>query len=106
MPRTPIVFNELGNGSGVDNDWLELRNVTDAAVSLKDWELSVVADAKQEDTSLVVFPDVSVPANGLLLLTNMPSDKTLLAGGDDITPPAGSDKNRKSTTLGLTCVAV
>ena len=99
VPRTPIVFNELGNGSGADNDWLELRNVTDAAVSLKDWELSVVADAKQEDTSLVVFPDVSVPANGLLLLTNMPSDKTLLAGGDNITPPAGSsDKKRKGLT--------
>ncbi len=99
VPRTPIVFNELGNGSGADNDWLELRNVTDASVSLKDWELSVVADAKQEDTSLVVFPDVSVPANGLLLLTNMPSDKTPLAGGDDITPPAGSsDKRRKGLT--------
>jgi len=94
VPRTPIVFNELGNGSGDTNDWLELRNVTDAAVSLKDWELSVVADAKQEDTSLVVFPDVSVPANGLLLLTNMPSDKTPLAGGDDVAA-AGSDKRRK-----------
>ena len=98
VPRTPIVFNELGNGSGDTNDWLELRNVTDASVSLKDWELSVVADAKQEDTSLVVFPDVSVPANGLLLLTNQPSDKTPLAGGDDITPPAGSDKRRKGLT--------
>ena len=94
VPRTPIVFNELGNGSGDTNDWLELRNVTGSAVSLKDWELSVVADAKQEDTSLVVFPDVSVPANGLLLLTNMPSDKTPLAGGDDIAA-AGSDKRRK-----------
>ena len=94
VPRTPIVFNELGNGSGETNDWLELRNVTDAAVSLKDWELSIVADAKQEDTSLVVFPDVSVPGNGLLLLTNMPSDKTPLAGGDDIAA-AGSDKRRK-----------
>ena len=97
VPRTPIVFNELGNGSGADNDWLELRNVTDASVSLKDWELSVVADAKQEDTSLVVFPDVSVPANGLLLLTNMPSDKTPLAGGDDVAA-AGSDKRRKGLT--------
>ena len=97
VPRTPIVFNELGNGSGADNDWLELRNVTDAAVSLKDWELSIVADAKQEDTSLVVFPDVSVPANGLLLLTNMPSDKTPLAGGDDVAA-AGSDKRRKGLT--------
>ena len=94
VPRTPIVFNELGNGSGAANDWLELRNVTDAAVSLKDWEMSVVADAKQEDTSLVMFPDVSVPANGLLLLTNMPSDKTPLAGGDDVAA-AGSDKRRK-----------
>ena len=97
VPRTPIVFNELGNGSGADNDWLELRNVTDASVSLKDWELSIVADAKQEDTSLVVFPDVSVPANGLLLLTNMPSDKTPLAGGDDVAA-AGSDKRRKGLT--------
>ena len=97
VPRTPIVFNELGNGRGADNDWLELRNVTGSAVSLKDWELSIVADAKQEDTSLVVFPDVSVPANGLLLLTNQPSDKTLLAGGDDVAA-AGSDKRRKGLT--------
>ena len=84
VPRSPIVFNELGNGSGDTNDWLELRNVTGDAVSLKEWELSVVQDGKKEDTSLVIFPDVSVPANGLLLLTNQPSDKTLLAGGDDI----------------------
>ena len=84
IPRSPIVFNELGNGSGDTNDWLELRNVTGDAVSLKEWELSVVQDGKKEDTSLVIFPDVSVPANGLLLLTNQPSDKTLLAGGDDI----------------------
>ena len=86
VPRSPIVFNELGNASGDTNDWLELRNVTGDAVSLKDWELSIVQDGKKEDTSLIVFPDVSVPAEGLLLLTN--SDPTaegnLLAGGDDI----------------------
>ena len=86
VPRSPIVFNELGNGSGDANDWLEFRNVTGAAVSLKDWELSVVQDGKKEDTSLIVFPDVSVPANGLLLLTN--SDPTaagnVLAGGDNV----------------------
>ena len=86
VPRSPIVFNELGNGSGDTNDWLEFRNVTGAAVSLKEWELSVVQDGKKEDTSLIVFPDVSVPANGLLLLTN--SDPTaegnVLAGGDNV----------------------
>ncbi len=84
VPRSPIVFNELGNGSGDTNDWLEFRNVTGSAVSLKEWELSVVQDAKKEDTSLMVFPDVSVPANGLLLLTNSDLDKTPLAAGDNI----------------------
>ena len=84
VPRSPIVFNELGNGSGDADDWLELRNVTGAAVSLKDWELSVVQDGKKADTSLIVFPDASVPANGLLLLVNTSPDKTSLAGGDDI----------------------
>ena len=86
VPRSPIVFNELGNGSGDTNDWLELRNVTGDAVSLKDWELSIVQGGKKEDTSLVVFPDVSVPAEGLLLLTNSDptADSNLLAGGDDI----------------------
>ena len=86
VPRSPIVFNELGNGSGAENDWLEFRNVTGAAVSLKDYELSVVQDGKKEDTSLIVFPDVSVPANGLLLITQSDptADGNLLAGGDDI----------------------
>ena len=84
VPRTPIVFNELGNGSGDTNDWLEFRNVTGSAVSLKDWTLSVVSDAKKEDKSLIAFPDVSVPANGLLLIVNTSPDKTLLARGDNI----------------------
>ena len=84
VPRTPIVFNELGNGSGDTNDWLEFRNVTGSAVSLKDWTLSVVSDAKKEDKSLIAFPDVSVPANGLLLIVNTSPDKTLLARGANI----------------------
>ena len=83
VPRSPVVFNELGNGSEAANDWLELRNVSGSDVSLKDWELSVVQDGKKEETSLIVFPDVSVPANGLLLITNMPADKTPLAGGEN-----------------------
>ena len=83
VPRSPVVFNELGNGSEDANDWLEFRNVSGSDVSLKDWELSVVADGKKEDTSLIVFPDVSVPANGLLLITNSAADKTPLAGGEN-----------------------
>ena len=91
VPRTPIVFNELGNGSGDTNDWLEFRNVTGTAVSLKDWTLSVVQDDKKEDTSLIAFPDISVPANGLLLIVNTSPDKTPLARGANIA--ASGEKN-------------
>ena len=94
VPRSPIVFNELGNGSGDADDWLELRNVTGSAVSLKDWELSVVQNGEKKDTSLIAFPDASVQANGLLLITNSAPDKTPLAAGDDITT---SDVEKKGS---------
>ena len=94
VPRSPVVFNELGNGSGDSNDWLEFRNVTGAAVSLKDWELSVVQNGEKKDTSLIVFPDVSVPANGLLLITNSDptADGNRLAGGDNVATSEAESK--------------
>ena len=98
VPRTPLIFNEFGNGTDASNDWLELRNVTGAAVSLKYWELSVVQNGEKEDVSLIVFPDVSVPANGLLLITHSGPDATRLAAGDDI---ASDGKNGGLTHLSL-----
>ena len=98
VPRTPLIFNEFGNGADATNDWLELRNVTGAAVSLKDWELSVVQNGEKQDVSLIVFPDVSVPANGLLLITHSGPDDTRLAAGDDI---ASDGKNGGLTHLSL-----
>ena len=100
VPRTPLIFNEFGNGTDATNDWLELRNVTSAAVSLKDWELSVVQNGEKKDVSLIVFPDVSVPANGLLLITHSAPDDTRLAAGDDIAGSADA-KNGGLTHLSL-----
>ena len=90
IPRTPLIFNEIGNGAADANDWLELRNVTDAAVPLKDWGISIVVDGEKVDKPLVVFPSdapFSIPPNGILLLTSRPPDKTRLAGGIDIANP-------------------
>ena len=98
VPRTPLIFNEFGNGTDATNDWLELRNVTGTAVSLKDWELSVVQNGEKQDVSLIVFPDVSVPANGLLLITQSAPDDTRIAAGDDI---ASDGKNGGLTHLSL-----
>ena len=90
IPRTPLIFNEIGNGAAGANDWVELRNVTAEAVPLKNWSISIVTDGKKVDEPLIVLPSdasFSVPPNGILLLTQRPPAKTRLAGGIDITNP-------------------
>ena len=43
IPGTPLQISEVRNDNSVDNvDWIELRNVSDGAVNLKDYELSLV----------------------------------------------------------------
>ncbi len=90
ISRTPLIFNELGNGAAGANEWLELRNVTAEAVPLKNWGISIVTDAKKVDKPLVRFPSdaaFSVPPNGILLITRRSPEKTRLAGGIDIANP-------------------
>ena len=95
MPRTPLIFNEIGNGAAGANDWVELRNVTVEAVPLKNWGISIVTDGKKVDNPLVRFPSdaaFSIPPNGLLLITRRPPENTRLAGGIDITQPGKTGK--------------
>ena len=90
IPRTPLIFNELGNGVAGANDWLELRNVTAEAVPLKNWGISIVTDGRKVDKPLVRFPSDAafrIPPNGILLITRRPPEKTRLAGGIDIAKP-------------------
>ena len=95
IPRTPLIFNELGNGAAGANEWLELRNVTAEAVPLKNWGISIVADAKKVDKPLVRFPSdaaFSIPPKGILLITRRSPEKTRLAGGIDIAQPSKTGK--------------
>ena len=82
IPYSPIIINEIGNNTGDVNDWIELRNVSDAEVNLKKWELSVIT-AKGTDTSLVTFPDkdYKLGAGKILLIVNKDPLETPLARG-------------------------
>ena len=82
IPYSPIIINEIGNNTGDVNDWIELRNVSDAEVNLKKWELSVIT-AKDTDTSLVAFPDkdIKLGAGKILLIVNKDPLETPLARG-------------------------
>ena len=63
-----VIFNELHNGSNDENDWLELRNVSAAAIPLDEWQLTIQTSS---GTLSVPFPAGTViPAGEVLLLTN------------------------------------
>ena len=63
-----LIFNELHNGSDDTNDYLELRNVTAANLSLDDWALSILIG---DGNTVVPFPaGTVVPAGDVLLLVN------------------------------------
>ncbi len=72
-----VIFSELHNGSDDANDWLELRNVSDADLPLDDWELTI---RTAESNVVVTFPTGTVmPTGEVLLLTN-----TEMASADDM----------------------
>ena len=63
-----VIFNELFNATMDTQDWLELRNVSDTDVSLKDWGLTLTTGAGEQ---VFTFPDGTVlPAGEVLLLVN------------------------------------
>ena len=63
-----VIFNELHNGAVDTNDWLELRNVSGADLSLDGWQLTIRTGS---GSVVIPFPTGTViPAGEVLLLTN------------------------------------
>ena len=87
--KSKIIINEIGNFADDESDWIELRNVTGSAQSLKEWVLTKTTEFGNED-EIVRFPDKSIPARGVLLLVNKDPSKTPLTAGFDIKVDANS----------------
>jgi hypothetical protein len=67
-----VIFNELRNATTDTYDWVELRNISDADVTLDGWEMHIVTG---EGTGIITLPSGTVlPAGGLLLLVNTDPD--------------------------------
>ena len=103
VPRSPFVINELGNQTGGTNDWVELRNVTDAEASLKNYQLSVVTGdaATKKDTQLFHFhdKDYKVPAGGVIVVTSSNPKETDLAAGKDVSIADDEEENEGASHL-------
>ena len=74
LTHDTVIFNELHNGSDDANDWLELRNVSDAALALDDWQLTI----RTSDHNIIVsFPvGTVIPAGEVLLISSTEIDTT------------------------------
>ena len=83
-----LVFNELRNANDDKHDWLEVKNISGADMSLADWEISIVASAGQ-DVDIVAFPDDTLPAGEVLLIVNTDPGETDLASGVNIATGVG-----------------
>ena len=88
IPYSPVIINEIGNNTGDANDWIELRNVSDAEVNLKKWELNIIvpgaaAGADPDEKNLVSFPDLDykLGAGQVLLIVNTSPRNSPLARG-------------------------
>lgn len=75
IPPTPVlrekvIISEVGNLTGTEHDWIELRNVSDGAVNIKNWHIGSIS-AMGDDTILVKFPNddhYTIPAKGIILV--------------------------------------
>ena len=79
-----IIINEIANLSDDTLDWIELRNVTGTAQSLKDWALTITTGVDNEDVIIEFKTDISIPARSVLLLVNKNPPDTPLSMGFDV----------------------
>ena len=82
-----LVLNEIRNAPADRDDWVEVKNISGSELSLAGWELSIVApagDAANQDVDIVTFPDYTLPAGEVLLITNTDPGETALASGVNI----------------------
>ena len=90
VAQDSVIFNEIRNAEDNKNDWLELKNISNEEVNLKDWEISIVhsrGESTNKDVDIVSFPEYTLPTGGILLIVNTDPSKTDLVSGQDIENP-------------------
>ena len=74
LAKSPVIFNEIANRTDSNRyyEWIELRNVTDAEVNLREYRISYLT-AKDTEHELYNFPDndnIKIAAKSVLLLVD------------------------------------
>lgn len=75
-----VVINELawaGSTQSSNDEWIELKNLTDAEIDVGGWELT--KNAGEEALMLVIPPAMVLPASGYFIISNYGADESALA---------------------------
>ena len=72
VPSSPVIINEVANrdSANAKYEWIELRNVTDNEVNLRNWMISVVRNT-DDDKPMIQFPNndnAKIAPQGVILL--------------------------------------
>ena len=86
LTTSKVIINEVYNANDNALDWIELRNITDGEVNIKDWRLNYTTGKANDfnEHNIVQFKDTNIPAESVLLIVNKDPEETNLAAGDDI----------------------
>lgn len=87
---TRVLFNEIRNATDDKNDWIELKNISNSDIPLAEWEISILTregGTVNSEVDIVSFPDYTLQADGILLITNADPSTTPLLKGRNIKTP-------------------
>ncbi|MBI5356777.1 lamin tail domain-containing protein [Candidatus Collierbacteria bacterium] len=92
-----VVINELmwtGSEGNADDEWLELRNMTDGPVNLSGWQLTKKLTTDGTEALMFTFSaGTTISANGFLLISEFDKANSGLNVDPDLTAGTGSDNN-------------
>ena len=97
-----LAFNKIRNAANDIGDYIELKNISETAVRLRNWTISsITSDGANpdEDVGMVWFPDYTLPGGGVLLITNTEPDETVIVDGLNITPEASQRRGAQHPYL-------
>ena len=64
-----VIFSEIANRNNNANEWIEFKNRSGVPQNVNGWTVSIVT-AVNRDEFLFSLPNVTIPANGVLLITD------------------------------------
>jgi hypothetical protein len=68
-PPLGVIFSEIANRNNNLNEWIEFKNRTGSAQNVAGWIVSIVTEVNS-DEFLFSLPNVTIPADGILLVTD------------------------------------